>query len=87
MLKLALILLSLAVWVSIFAYFWHQNILRWLDNRFGRDTLPSDPDEEGAEGLDHNTPLFTAPPNPKTENPRLASLLLPVKGLLLILCR
>lgn len=61
MLKLALILLSLAVWVSIFAYFWHQNILRWLDNRFGRDTLPNDPDEEGAEGLDHNTPLFTAP--------------------------
>lgn len=55
MLKLALILFSLVVWVSIFAYFWWPDIVRWFDNRFGKDSLPHNAEEEEEE---HNKPLF-----------------------------
>lgn len=68
MLKLALILFSLVVWVSIFAYFWWPDIIRWLDNRFGKDSSPPDPDAGEEDASIPPPPLFTEA-EPKKEAP------------------
>ncbi|BAU38860.1 hypothetical protein APT_01778 [Acetobacter pasteurianus NBRC 101655] len=42
MFQILLAIVSLAIWASIFIYYFRDPIYEWLDNRFGKDTPLAD---------------------------------------------
>lgn len=42
MFEILLAIVALAIWASIFIYYFREQIYQWLDNRFGKDTSLAD---------------------------------------------
>lgn len=42
MFQILLAIVAIAIWASIFIYYFRGQIYQWLDNRFGKDTPLSD---------------------------------------------
>ncbi|AOW46495.1 MULTISPECIES: hypothetical protein [Acetobacter] len=44
MFEILLAIVAIAIWASIFIYYFRDPIYEWLDNRFGKDTPLADPE-------------------------------------------